>query len=93
MSKQHNFSHRERIFEIRVDDGAGLELWFGGVCRKQRLPSEVEPWYAWTNVELEWEEHHYLEIRYWPGSDRLQITVNRDLAYDGPFGEPSPPSH
>ena len=92
MSKQHNFSHRGRIFEIRVDAQAGLELWYAGVCRKQRLASDVEPWYVWTNVELEWEEHHYLEVRYWPSSERLQITVNREQAYDGPFAEPSPPS-
>ncbi len=83
----HQFSHRGREFEITVDDVAGLQLWYCGVCRKQRLPSAEEPWYAWTNVELEWEEHHYLEVRYWPSTQQLKITVNREIAYEGPFGD------
>jgi hypothetical protein len=33
---------------------------------------------VWTNVELEWEEHHYIEARYWAGSGELNITVNGD---------------
>ena len=33
---------------------------------------------VWTNVELEWEEHHYIEARYWAASGELKITVNGD---------------
>jgi hypothetical protein len=36
------------------------------------------PQYVWTNVELEWEEHHYIEARYWADSGELKITVNGD---------------
>ena len=42
--------------------------------------------YVWTNVELEWEEHHYIEARYWASSDRLRVTVNGDAVFDGPVG-------
>jgi len=81
----HVFQHRGRDFEICVDAHAGLQLWYAGVCRKARSPSALEPWYVWTNVELEWEEHHYLEVRYWHSQQRLCITVNREPAYDGPL--------
>ena len=46
------------------------------MLRKRRDRGEKEPQYVWTNVELEWEEHHYVEVRYWAGSGRLAITVN-----------------
>ena len=36
----------------------------------------------WTNVELEWEEHHYIEARYWAGEGRLQVTINGDPVFD-----------
>jgi hypothetical protein len=31
---------------------------------------------VWTNVELEWEEHHYVEARFWPTQRRLRVDVN-----------------
>jgi hypothetical protein len=34
---------------------------------------------VWTNVELEWEEHHYIEARYWASTGRLHVTVNGDV--------------
>lgn len=49
-----------------------------GVERKERLYAGREPLYVWTNVELEWEEHHYIEARYWPSTGVLQATVNGD---------------
>jgi hypothetical protein len=33
-------------------------------------------------VELHWEEHHYIEARYWAGNRRLKVTVNGDEIYD-----------
>ena len=36
-----------------------------GYLRKRRDASDKRPQYVWTNVELEWEEHHYIEARYW----------------------------
>ena len=60
-----------------TDDGA-IELWLDGCLRKRRDASDKQPQYVWTNVELEWEEHHYIEARYWADSGELKITVNGD---------------
>jgi len=49
---------------------------YQSVLRKERLASGREPLYVWTNVELEWEEHHYVEARYWPSSGAVKVTVN-----------------
>ena len=46
--------------------------------RKDRPKTGREPQYVWTNVELEWEEHHYIEVRYWASSSKLVVTVNGD---------------
>jgi hypothetical protein len=35
-----------------------------------------EPQYVWTNVELEWEEHHYVEVRYWASGGAVAGHVN-----------------
>jgi hypothetical protein len=70
------FTHRDRPFEIRIDVDGALELYLNGVLRKRREPGLEEPQYVWTNVELEWEEHHYVEARYWASTQRLQVTVN-----------------
>ncbi|MEM9623391.1 MAG: hypothetical protein AAF993_17200 [Pseudomonadota bacterium] len=70
------FSHRHKQLEIRLTEDGGLELYLDNCLRKRREVSEREPQYVWTNVELEWEEHHYIEARYWASSGRLQVTVN-----------------
>jgi hypothetical protein len=70
------FEHRHRPFEIRIDASGALELWLNGCLRKRCEPGLVEPQYVWTNVELEWEEHHYVEARYWASEGRLVVTVN-----------------
>ena len=70
------FEHRRRPFEIRVTDDGALELYLARCLRKRRELSDREPQYVWTNVELEWEEHHYIEARYWASNGRLAVTVN-----------------
>ena len=70
------FSHRGRAFELRVQPGAAVALLLNGVVRKEREFAGREPLYVWTNVELEWEEHHYIEARYWPATGALEATVN-----------------
>ena len=47
------------------------------------MQAEDEPQYVSTNVELEWEEHHYIEARYRPTQNRLRIAVNGSPIYDG----------
>ena len=72
------FAHRGRPFRLRIEPGRHAALVFNGVVRKERRYAGREPLYLWTNVELEWEEHHYIEARYWPSSGAVQVTVNGD---------------
>lgn len=72
------FSHRERPFILAVQPGHSVALRYNGVVRKERVYAGREPLYVWTNVELEWEEHHYIEVRYWPSSGEIKVTVNGD---------------
>ncbi len=70
------FRHRHKNFEIRIADDGALELYLENCLRKRRERGPREPQYVWTNVELEWEEHHYVEARYWTSGQRLAVTVN-----------------
>ena len=70
------FSHRERPIELCVVPGQYLALLYNDVVRKERRFGGREPLYVWTNVELEWEEHHYIEVRYWPSEGTIKATVN-----------------
>ncbi|MEM7216908.1 MAG: hypothetical protein AAF515_00990 [Pseudomonadota bacterium] len=70
------FIYRDRAFAVHVTPGERLALLYEGVVRKERAHLGREPLYVWTNVELEWEEHHYVEVRYWPSSGAVQATVN-----------------
>ena len=76
MTRTIQFDHRHKTFELRITDDGALELYLDGCLRKRRERGDKEPQYVWTNVELEWEEHHYIEARYWAGSGRLNVTVN-----------------
>ena len=78
LSHSIDFQYRHKAFELRLTDDGAIELYLDGVMRKRRERGEREPQYVWTNVELEWEEHHYLEARYWAGSGQLVVTVNGD---------------
>ena len=79
----HAFTYRGREFAVHQTAEGELALMLGKVVRKQCPPSDREPQYLWTNVELEWEEHHYIEVYYWPGSSRLRITANGQPLHDG----------
>lgn len=60
---------------VIADDGA-LELWLDGCLRKRRDAGERYPLYVWTNIELDWEDHHYVEARYFRSTDELKVTIN-----------------
>ena len=85
LSSSISFSHRHKDFEIALSDEGVLELYLDGCLRKKRERGTKEPQYVWTNVELEWEEHHYIEARYWASVDDLQITVNGAPLLKGSF--------
>ena len=78
MPKQISFDHRLKSFELILTDEGAIELYLDNCLRKRRNPGPREPQYVWTNVELEWEEHHYIEARYWASSRILKVTVNGD---------------
>ena len=80
---EYAFQHRRGDFRVRLTDDLAIELELDGIVRKRRDASEREPQYVWTNVELEWEEHHYIEVRYWASEDRLRITANQAPIYEG----------
>ncbi len=83
MRATYQFQHRNKGFELRLLDDGALQLCLDNVVRKERRASPQEPQYVWTNVELEWEEHHYVEARYWASNDRLAVTINGELVYEG----------
>ena len=83
MTAQRDFQHRHKQFFIRLTDAETLELYVDNCLRKDRPRSGKEPQYVWTNIELEWVEHHYIEARYWASDKRLQVTVNGESMYDG----------
>jgi hypothetical protein len=86
--QQLDFQHRHKSFSIRITEDGTLELYLDGCLRKSRPRSNREPQYVWTNVELEWEEHHYIEARLWASSGRLRVTINGAEIFDGaPTGE------
>ena len=81
-ARQFEFVHRDRPFVLEVDTAGTLALKLDGIVRKERPAQDDEPQYVWTNVELQWEEHHYIEARYWASSRRLEVTVNREPLHD-----------
>ena len=87
LSRALVFQHRHKRFEFRLDDDGALELHLDGCLRKRRERGEREPQYVWTNVELEWEEHHYVEARYFASRDLLEVTVNGQPAWSARFAD------
>ena len=85
MSKQISFDHLRRSLELILTDDGAIELYLDNCLRKRRESSSKEPQYVWTNVELEWEEHHYIEARYWASSGDVKITVNGEKLIDENF--------
>ena len=83
LKAEYAFQHRRGDFKVSLLDDGAIELALDGIVRKRRDVTGREPQYVWTNVELEWEEHHYIEVRYWASINRLQITANQTPIYDG----------
>jgi len=75
-TQRFELTYRDRPVVVEVVDGRELVLRLDGVERKRRDRTGVECVYVWTNVELHWEEHHFIEARWWPASGRVHVTVN-----------------
>ena len=77
-----------RNWQLRIEVGPGdrLALFANDCLRKERVGAPHEVLYVWTNLELEWEEHHWLEARLLaptqggtgagPAQRVLRVTVN-----------------
>ena len=72
---RHQMRYRDHTLELAIE-GDELVLRLDGVVRKRRTRDGADCVYVWTNVELHWEEHHFIEARWWPDSDRLLLTAN-----------------
>ena len=72
---RYQLNYRDRPVELEVD-GDELVLRLDGVERKRRHRDGVSCVYVWTNIELHWEEHHFIEGRWWPASGRVHLSVN-----------------
>ncbi|MBV1904462.1 MAG: hypothetical protein KUG75_00180 [Pseudomonadales bacterium] len=67
-----NFQGKDIVLRLSLSDG--LSLWVEGCLRKQR--SFADQIYLWTNVELDWEQHRYLEVYYQAETGNLKLTAN-----------------
>ena len=70
-----DLDHKE--FVIKITSDKHLQLFVDGCLRKYD-DSAGPVLYVWTNVEMLWEEHRYVEARYNRVSDLLKVTVNRE---------------
>ena len=80
--RRYRIPHRHKAVEVVITEDDALELYLDGCLRKRREPGAAEPMYVWTNVELHWEEHHYVEVRYYRTDGELQVTVNGDPLFE-----------
>ncbi len=91
MSYRFDIAHEHKSFAVVVTDDDALELWLDGCLRKRRDPSPRDPLYVWTNVELDWEEHHYIEVRYFRGSREVKVTINGAAVLERTLDDTSAP--
>ena len=75
-SKRYEIDYRGRPVVLQIVNNEELLLSLDGVVRKRRSRVGVTCVYVWTNIELQWEEHHFIEARWWPESGRISVTAN-----------------
>jgi hypothetical protein len=75
-STRHALRYKDRDVDVEVVDDREFLLRLDGIVRKRRSREGVSCVYVWTNVELHWEEHHFIEARWWPDTGRIELTVN-----------------
>lgn len=78
---QLRFELEHKHFVIRVDEHDALELYVDNCLRKSDASQDPVA-YVWTNIELNWEEHRYVEARLVRDNRALHVTVNRETVYD-----------
>jgi hypothetical protein len=78
-SNRYEINYRGRPVVLQILNNQELVLSLDGVVRKRRNRIGVTCVYVWTNIELEWEEHHFIEARWWPQSGLVRVTANGAL--------------
>lgn len=68
--------HKTFILVVRENDD--LELYVDNCLRKRDSAGGSRVVYVWTNVEMHWEEHRFVEARFDRRSRQLHVTVNRE---------------
>lgn len=67
--------HKFFVVIVRANDD--LELYVDNCLRKRCFSADDTVLYAWTNIELHWEEHRFVEARFDRSTRQLRVTVNR----------------
>ena len=80
------FDLDHKQFVVRVDESNALELYVDN-CLRKRDGSQDPVGYVWTNIELNWEEHRYVEARLTRASRSLHVTVNRETIFSKTLDE------
>ena len=81
ITKELTFDLEHKQFVVSIDEAGTLQLYVDNCLRKQDASfSEIA--YVWTNIELNWEEHRYVEVRLHRPTSRLLVTVNKSKVYD-----------
>ena len=75
-TSRYQLTYHDRPVEVQINDSHELVLLLDGIPRKRRNRDDVSCVHVWTNIELHWEEHHFIEARWWPESGRVNVTVN-----------------
>ncbi len=82
----HPFAYRNWSVRLEAGPGARLSLYVNDCLRKDRDGEGAETLYVWTNLELEWEEHHWIEARLLPadvaGDRLLRVTSNGEPLFE-----------
>lgn len=79
------FDLEHKQFVIRVDESNALELYVDNCLRKRDASVDLVG-YVWTNIELNWEEHRYVEARLTRASRTLHVTVNSETVFNELLG-------
>ena len=74
------FDIEHKTFVICVGSNDSLSLYVDNCLRKRDATKDPTA-YVWTNIELHWEEHRYVEARLNRSARELLVTVNGDTIY------------
>ena len=80
-STELEFELEHKRFYVRIDADHALELLVDN-CVRKRDATDSSVAYVWTNIELNWEEHRYVEARYSRATQNLHVTVNRETVFN-----------